>query len=845
MKEPVFDIKRDAKRLAVVLAIIVIPIMYSFFFLDAFWDPYSKLENLPVAVVNEDKGATINSEQKNAGNELVDELKDNKKLKWIFTNKEEAQAGLNDRKYYAVVEIPENFSANIATAETKDKLQGVVIFQPEQKRNYLASQILSKAMMELENKVSANVTKEIVQYIADENKKLPDQLTELSDGLDKMQKDGTNKLEDGLSKLVDNQVKFNAGIDKVGSGVNQLSNGFSKVGTGVNTLSGGSNTLASRQQEFANALSSSVPQFKQLADGSALFQKSLLTLNSGLLQINTGATQMSSKLPELKTGIDQYNQGLKTYTQGLKTFGEGVAPLATQLQPLKTGSDQYYSSVSTYSAKMGELDKGVSQYVGSVKTLASTNKSVAEMLTAYVKAHPEAMTDKNIQNIVAIFQKSQGSLDQLNTASDSVQKSVSALSTGSQQLVAGSKQINDGVTKFVDGAPKLSQAAAQLSTGADSLVTGGNKISTGLDTLSDGTAKMAQAVAQASDGAAKLKDGYSKIDTGIQKASGSISVAASSAGQLADGAKKLNAGVSELKNGVSQINGGISKLSSGSKELETNSQKFLDGEKELRDGAATLGDKVKEAHDKIVDKQSEANDKVAKLDGLAEYVSDPVKIDEQAVDPVDGYGTAFAPYFVSLSLWVGALIMFVMIYLNPQMRFKRKVVKNAHMDVKLLIYPALGVAQALGLGLVLINVLHLKPTDMSMFFVVTTLVSLCFISIEQFLIVHLGDVGKFLVILLLILQLTSSGGTFPNELVPKFFTVINQFMPMTYSIYALKETISGHNSAFLNQNIMVLAIIMVIFLVASLLLTGRKKARSIDDIESDFVHKRESNAFEG
>ncbi|MDP4182743.1 MAG: YhgE/Pip family protein, partial [Bacillota bacterium] len=215
------------------------------------------------------------------------------------------------------------------------------------------------------------------------------------------------------------------------------------------------------------------------------------------------------------------------------------------------------------------------------------------------------------------------------------------------------------------------------------------------------------------------------------------------------------------------------------------------------------------------------------------------------VDPVNDYGTAFAPYFISLSLWVGALIMFVMIYLNPQMRFKKKLIKNMHMDIKFLLYPALGVAQAVGLGLILTNALHLKLNNPAMFYVVITLISLCFISIEQFLIVHLGDIGKFVVIMLLILQLTSSGGTFPNELVPKFFNVINGAMPMTYSIYALKETISGSTGSFLNYNVMVLAVTMIIFLAASLFLTGRKKAKSIDEIESEIVHRRESSTLQG
>lgn len=812
MKEPIFDIKRDLKRIAVVLAVIIIPLMYSYFYLNAFWDPYSKLDKLPVAVVNEDKGAVLNSRQRNLGQEFVDELKTNRKLKWVFTDKSNAVDGLKNRKYYAMVNIPEDFSANIASADSVNKKQGVIIYQPQQKRNYLASQILNKAMMELESEVSQRVAKETVNYVVDETKKIPDQLNELNDGLEKMHTDGTSKLEENMGKLVDNQQKFN-------NGVSQLNSYLGKASKGAGTLYEGSSMLASKQEQFSQAMSKSVPQFKQLASGSAYFQQSLTALDAGLLKINAGASLMNSKIPDLKAGL------LK-YSEGLKTFSQSVAPLATGLEPLKTGSSQVYNGMSDYSTKMGTFNAGVIQYVGSVKTLSDTNKSVASMLTAYVKEHPEALSDKNIQSIVAIFQKSQGSLEQLSTASDSIKTNADALAAASQKLAAGSKQVNDGVTKLADGAAPLSKGAEQLAEGAVPLANG-------LDSVSGGTAQMLEAIAQASGGATSLKNGYSAINNGIQKASGSIELAADSAALLSDGTKKMNSGVSDLKNGVA-------KIASGSEKLDENAGKLLDGEKKIRNGAGELDDKVVEARDKVSDSVAEANEKLPKLEGLAGFVADPVRIDEKDVDAVHDYGTAFAPYFMSLSLWVGALIMFIVIYLNPQMRFKRKLVKNVHMDVKFLVYPLIGIAQGVALALILLNILDLKVTNEPMFFGAIILISLTFISIVQFLIVNLGDVGKFLAMLLLILQLTASGGTFPNELVPKFFNDINAYMPMTYAIYALKEVISGRNYDFLYQNMLILGGIMLVFLLASLLLTGNKSAKSIDEVESEYVHKREN-----
>ena len=104
----------------------------------------------------------------------------------------------------------------------------------------------------------------------------------------------------------------------------------------------------------------------------------------------------------------------------------------------------------------------------------------------------------------------------------------------------------------------------------------------------------------------------------------------------------------------------------------------------------------------------------------------------------------------------------------------------------------------------------------------------------RFLLVQLRDVGKFLAILLLILQLTFCGGTFPMELVPDFFNVLNPFMPMTYSVNALKEVISGNDYGYLTQNIVVLAAIALAFLVLNLVSSKIRLGKLLaDSKESD------------
>ena len=204
---------KSIKKYAVIVAIVILPLVYSYFYLDAFWDPYSKLEDLPVAVVNQDKGTTLNSEQRNVGKEIVDELRDDETLNWVITDSKDAEDGLNNRRYYAQIIIPENFSSNIATVDSSssNKLKGIIIYEPNEKRNYLAGQVLNRVILELKDKVSSKITKEVVDEITNQSKGIPQELEKLNDGLTKLY-DGSERLVTGLTELKDNQAKYNVGV---------------------------------------------------------------------------------------------------------------------------------------------------------------------------------------------------------------------------------------------------------------------------------------------------------------------------------------------------------------------------------------------------------------------------------------------------------------------------------------------------------------------------------------------------------------------------------------------------------------------------------------------------------
>ena len=595
--------KNNVIRAIVIIGVIIIPLMYSFFYLSAFWDPYSRLDTLPVALVNNDTGATINSKDRNLGKEMCDKLEEDGTLKFIMTDEADAKKGTYGKKYYAMIVIPENFSSNVASASEPEKHTAVITFSPNEKKNYLAGQILSKAVLKIESSTRETVTKELVQTLADQINGVPSQMTELQDGL------------------------------------NTLSDGADKLATGSNDL-------------------------------------------------KTGTSEFATK-------FDQYSQGVAGVQSGAKQVNDGA---------------------NTLSAGSKQLNDGITSYTAGVDSLIGNVKSTSDFLSSYVKAHPEVMKDPTF---AAFLQK----MSDPNNA-----KSIAALQSAGTQLKAASSQISTGSANLATGSKTLSDGTATLNGATAQLDTAANKIATGAKTLSDGTVT--------------LKDGVNTAKTGV----------------------------------TNSIN--------------------------------------------------DANKQLSALDGLSDFASKPVEFKSDVIHPIPNYGTYFSPYFMSLSLWVGALIIFFGIYLDADGRFAILSRNSTNRVARSFIYLLIGFAQAIVLGIVIVAGLGLDVKHLGLFFLSVCLVSMVFISIVQFCLVHLGDLGKFFAIALLILQLTSCGGTFPMETVPKFFNILFPFMPMTYSVALFKDTISGTITSDFWINVVVLSAILVAFFLATVLWSHKKKERA-------------------
>lgn len=256
-------------KYVIITAVIIIPILYSFFYLRAFWDPYGNLKDMKIAVVNLDKG----DESENLGNDLVDKLKDKDVMTIIvLDDSDKAKEGLINEDYYATITIPENFTYDLNNAENVDRKTTTITYSPNQKSNYLASQIINKVVTSVETELRSQVDKQVVATLSDKLREMPDKLKEISDGAGQLQ-EGSNKLGNGIEQLNSGTGELNSNYAKFDDGVNSAYNGSVKLTNGLNDLNAGAEKIAEGTAQLAEntknlpALADKVTQLSGVTNG--------------------------------------------------------------------------------------------------------------------------------------------------------------------------------------------------------------------------------------------------------------------------------------------------------------------------------------------------------------------------------------------------------------------------------------------------------------------------------------------------------------------------------------------------------------------------------------------------
>ncbi|SDK95497.1 putative membrane protein [Bacillus toyonensis] len=406
-------------RIALIFLLIV-PLIYSGFFLAGYWDPYGRLDKLPVAVVNLDKGAAMDEKTIHAGDDFVKNLKENKELAFHFVSEKNADEGLREDKYYMVVTIPEDFSKKVSTLMDEKPEPAQLQYKVNPGKNFVAAQIGTTAVENMKTKISNSITKSYTEGVFSKFQDLAQGLSDASNGAEKLHegttdaKNGANRLADGIDRLSDGTSKLKEGSDKLASsqsaltgGANELSQGATSLHSGLELLAQGEGTLQSGVSELsagtnewvngseklaegqvkADDAASSVkkqleeymkshpeaqqdPAFQKIVATSNGLAKATNTLNNGQQQLTQGAKKLADGQRKVEEGMNTFGVKLNEATAGTKKIADGAANLADGFTSLQEGVNQLASGGTELNNGAGKLVNGLVKLDDGAKELA-------------------------------------------------------------------------------------------------------------------------------------------------------------------------------------------------------------------------------------------------------------------------------------------------------------------------------------------------------------------------------------------------------------------------------------------------------------------------------------------
>ena len=766
----------------VLCAIMIIPMIYACVFLGSMWDPYGKTDQLPVAVVNNDKEVEYNDSTMDIGKQLSDKLAKNDSMDFNIVSSSKAQKGLKDGKYYMVITIPENFSKNATTLLDDDPQTMMLTYTTNPQTNYIATKMDDSAMAKVKAEISSTVTKTYSKILFKNVKTLSKGFKTAADGSQKLN-DGVNTAKDGnatitenLNTLASSALVFNDGADSLVKGLSAYTEGVSTAKAGAQQLDNNSATLnngAAQLKAGSSQLLSAVQAAeKQLGDGINASAGQLNTLTSSNKQMAESSKQLSAALTQIQGAIDSNNL-VENDAQAAKKVDGMISTLST--------------TISTMNNNAAQLNQLAAAEKKQAEQLQATQPQAAQELM--MKATSHATQAATLQQVASQLSSSINTddLKQLSTLLNGnavVLKNQTAANAKTQQLLASSQQL-----------------ATANNTAVGSLVTNLKTVQASMKGTSTSVG-MVGAVSQIDNGISTLQSGLKTYTGGVKQVNNGL-------GTLASNNKTLNSGASQLADGAL-------KISSGSNQLAAGSATLGEGLTTIGDGTNTLTSSLKDASKKSNIKSTSKTYK---------QMSTPVDTEKKELTNMPNNGHAMAPYMMSVALYVACMALSLMYPFGKGMTTTDSPVK--FLLAKATVMVPLSIVQALILYFSLKGFCGFTPARPGLCLAFMLLLSLAFMAFIAFLAIAFGRIGEFIALIFMVFNLGASAGTYPLETAPHWYKVLHPFVPFTYSVNGFRSVIANATAVPTTEILFFVGLLVVSVLLTYLIVRHRSKTHKV------------------
>ena len=363
------------------------------------------------------------------------------------------------------------------------------------------------------------------------------------------------------------------------------------------------------------------------------------------------------------------------------------------------------------------------------------------------------------------------------------------LSSGASKLANGGSQLQAGSAKIASGASQVENGVGQVEDGASQVQQGASDVDAGASQVKDGAS-------QVKDGASQVQQGSEELESAVDPSlipEGPVKEYVEGNVKLADGAGQVADGAGQLADGSVSLAEGSSKLAQGSSDLADGSVKLAEGSLSLAAGSQLLSGAATQALFTAAGSLASSAESLGSITGinetiLGDYFYAPVKLDRHELFSVPDYGSQVSPFYLVLSMWVGALITCAM--LKPGTSQGTKYSPLEMYAGKVVIFLIMSLLQAT-VTIIGAHILGIYIENEILFALSCYLVSAVFMVLVYSIVSALGDVGKAIAVVLLVIQISGTGGIYPVEIMAKFFNVMNPYLPMTYAITLIREAQLG------------------------------------------------------
>ncbi len=288
------EIKRfrtPLQRLALVFVVLV-PLLYGGLYLWSNWDPYGRLDRIPVAVVDDDRPVTVDGKRVAAGELFTDELREDRIFDWHFVDDGEARRGVHAGDYYFMISVPRDFSGRLASGAEHTPRRAAMLITLDDANGYIVGKMAQTVQAELENKISAAAVSAYFRSVFDNLDRLRAGLDDAVDGAGELEK-GAGTAEQGGRDLADGLGRLKSGADDLASGSRQVADGVSAIADVVvpaaDRLADAIPTLTDDADDAASSADALAGTTKEVAD----------SVSGGTESVQSAVTELGREHPEL------------------------------------------------------------------------------------------------------------------------------------------------------------------------------------------------------------------------------------------------------------------------------------------------------------------------------------------------------------------------------------------------------------------------------------------------------------------------------------------------------------------------------------------------------------------